>query len=61
MIDVDDPKAFDEYQLFHTNNYAHMVHITFEPLADLDAALAPTLAEIRAKGKKKRAKSKGKK
>ena len=49
LIDIDDPKAFDEYQLFHTNNYAHMVTITFEPLADLDAALAPTLAEIRAK------------
>ena len=53
MIDVDDPKALDEYQNFHTNNYAHMVTITFEPLADLDAALAPTLAEIRAKAKKK--------
>ena len=53
LIDVDDPKALDEYQNFHTNNYAHMVTITFEPLADLDAALAPTLAEIRAKAKKK--------
>jgi hypothetical protein len=61
LLEVDDPKALDEYQIYHTNNYAHMVHITFEPLADLDAALAPTLAAIRAKGKKKRAKSKGKK
>ena len=51
LIEVDDPKAFDEYQMFHTNNYAHMVAITFEPLVDLDVALAPTLAEIRAKAK----------
>ena len=51
------PAAFDEYQIYHTNNYSHMVHITFEPLADLDAALAPTLAEIRAKARKKRVKA----
>ena len=31
--------ALEEYQLFHVNNYAHMVTITFEPLIDLDAAL----------------------
>ena len=59
LIEVDDPAAFDQYQIYHTNNYSHMVHITFEPLADLDAALAPTLADIRAKArKKKRAKVK---
>ena len=50
LIEVEDPAAFDQYQLFHSNNYAHMAHITFEPLADLDAALAPVLAEIKAKG-----------
>ena len=58
LIEVDDPNALDEYQLFHTNNYAHMVAITFEPLADLDAALAPVLSEIRAKARRKRPKKK---
>ena len=50
LIEVEDPKAFEQYQLFHSTNYAHICRITFEPLTDLDAALAPTLAEIRAKG-----------
>ena len=49
LIEVDDPKAFDEYQMFHNNNYAHLATITFTALADLDAALAPTIAEIKAK------------
>ena len=49
LIEVDDPKAFEEYQLFHINNYSHMCHITFEPLTDLDAALAPIIAELKAK------------
>ena len=49
LIDVDDPKAFDQYQLHHTNNYSHMAQIAFEPLVDLDAALAPTIGDIRAK------------
>ena len=40
LIDVDDPKAFEQYQLYHTNNYIHVARITFEPLADLDAAVA---------------------
>ena len=48
LIEVEDPAALSEYQIFHTNNYAHMVTITFEPLVDLDEALAETLAEIRA-------------
>ena len=34
LLDVDDPAALDEYQLFHTNNYAHMARITFEPVTD---------------------------
>jgi hypothetical protein len=50
LIEVDDPKALEEYQIFHTNNYSHMVKITFEPLVDLDAALAATYAKIKAKG-----------
>ena len=56
LLDVDDPAAFDEYQIYHTNNYSHMARITFEPMADLDAALAPVLAEIRRKARKKRKK-----
>jgi hypothetical protein len=50
LIEVEDPKALEEYQLFHTNNYSHLVKITFDPLVDLDAALAATYAEIKAKG-----------
>ena len=44
-------------QIYHTSNYSHMAHITFEPLADLDAALAPTYAKIRAQSRKRRAKA----
>jgi len=40
LIDVDDPGAFARYQLHHGMNYGHMVHLTFEPVYDLDAALA---------------------
>ena len=49
LLEVDDPKALEEYQLFHVNNYAHIVAITFEPLVDMDAAMAPIVAEIKAK------------
>jgi hypothetical protein len=40
LIDVDDADAFARYQLHHRMNYGHMVHLTFEPVYDLDAALA---------------------
>jgi hypothetical protein len=40
LIDVADPGAFARYQLHHGMNYGHMVHLTFEPVYDLDAALA---------------------
>ncbi len=49
LLEIEDPKALEEYQLFHINNYAHMVTVTFEPLVDLDAATAPIVAEIKAK------------
>ena len=49
LIEVEDAAAFDQYQLYHANNYSRIAHITFEPLADMDAALAPVLAEIKAK------------
>ena len=39
LIEVEDPAAFDQYQLFHTNNYSHLVDITFEPLVDLDRTI----------------------
>jgi hypothetical protein len=42
LIDVDDPAAFAPNQLHHGMNYDHMVHLTFEPVYDLDAALAPS-------------------
>jgi len=50
LLEVEDPKALEEYQLFHINNYSHIVTVTLDPIVDLDAALAPLLAEIRAKG-----------
>jgi hypothetical protein len=50
LIEVEDPKAFVEYQLFHVNSYSHLVKITFDPLVDLDAAMAQTYADIKAKG-----------
>jgi hypothetical protein len=40
LIEVDDFDAFARYQLHHGMNYGHMVHLTFEPVYDLDAALA---------------------
>jgi hypothetical protein len=36
LIEVDDPKAFDQYQIFQTNNFSHIATITFEPLVALD-------------------------
>jgi hypothetical protein len=42
LREVDDPKAFDLYQLFCNQNYWHVVYLTFEPLFDFDAALAET-------------------
>jgi hypothetical protein len=39
LIEVDDSKAFDRYQLFCNRNYGHVVRFIFEPLFDSDAAL----------------------
>ena len=38
LIEVDDPKAFDQYQLFHIQNYSHICRISFEPLMELDGS-----------------------
>jgi hypothetical protein len=47
LIEVDDPAAFARYQAHHNENYGHMARVTFEPLFDLDAVMAPRVAEIR--------------
>src|SRR6266566_1479819 len=47
LIEVDDPEAFGRYQLHHGMNYGHMVDLTFEPLFDLDAALASRVREMK--------------
>ena len=49
-LDVTVGPAGDLSELSTEDLYAHMVTVTFEPLVDLDVALAPMLAEIRAKG-----------
>jgi hypothetical protein len=47
LIEVDDPAAFASYQVHHNQNYGHVARITFEPLFDLDAALAPKVNEMK--------------
>jgi hypothetical protein len=50
LIEVEDPQALVEYQLFHVNNYSHLVKVSIEPLVDVDVAFEPAYAEIRANG-----------
>jgi hypothetical protein len=47
LLEVDDPAAFARYQLHHNQNYGHVADITFEPLYDSDAALAPMVAQLK--------------
>lgn len=47
LLDVDDPVAFARYQLHHAMNYGHMANVTFEPLFDLDNALAARVQELK--------------
>lgn len=47
LIEVDDPEAFGRYQMFHNQTYGHVVHITFEPLWDMDREFAPTIDALR--------------
>ena len=35
LIEVEDPAALNEYITFHTNSYAHMADISFDPVVDL--------------------------
>ena len=37
---TEDPDAFARYQVHHIQNYSHIVHVTFEPVFNLDAAFA---------------------
>jgi hypothetical protein len=52
LIEVDDPDAFARYQAHHYQNYGHMARVTFDPVMDMDAMFAPTLAELRGKAKR---------
>ncbi len=47
LIEVNDPEAFGRYQAHHNQTYASAVNITFEPLWDLDAASAETIARLK--------------
>ena len=53
LIEVEDPAAFAQYQMHHNNHYGHVARITFEPVFDMDAAFAPGVSDIKARGKKK--------
>jgi hypothetical protein len=46
LVEVDDPAAFARYQAFHNENYGHVARNTFEPLFDLDAAMAEKVGQI---------------
>jgi hypothetical protein len=47
LLEVDDPDAFGAYQAFHLQTYGHAVHVTWEPLFDMDRAFADTIANLR--------------
>ena len=47
LLEADDADAFGRYQLHHAMNYGHMANISFEPLFDLDAALAPRIGNMK--------------
>ncbi|MGY1636644.1 DUF3303 domain-containing protein [Geodermatophilus sp. SYSU D00742] len=44
LVEVDDPEALTRYQTHHLQNYGHAVHITLEPVYDMDAAFADVVA-----------------
>jgi hypothetical protein len=47
LIEVDDPEAFGRYQMFHNQTYGHVVHVTFEPLWDMDQAFEATIRDLK--------------
>jgi len=40
-------EAFGRYQMFHNQTYGHVVHVTFEPLWDMDRAFEPTISALK--------------
>ncbi|MEY2431558.1 MAG: hypothetical protein QOC92_1283 [Acidimicrobiaceae bacterium] len=47
LLEVEDPEAFGRYQMFHNQTYGHVVHVTLEPLWDMDRAFEPTIRELK--------------
>jgi hypothetical protein len=47
LIEVEDPEAFGRYQMFHNQTYGHVVHVTFEPLWDMDRAFEATIRDLK--------------
>lgn len=47
LIEVEDPEAFGRYQAFHNQTYGHVVHVTWEPLWDMDRAFEETIRNSR--------------
>ena len=46
LIEVEDPEAFGRYQAFHNQTYGHVVHVTWEPLWDMDQAFEATIRDL---------------
>jgi hypothetical protein len=46
LIEVEDPEAFGRYQAFHYQTYGVAVHVTWEPLWDMDRAFEETIREL---------------
>jgi hypothetical protein len=47
LIEVEDPEAFGRYQAFHYQTYGVAVHVTWEPLWDMDRAFEETIRELK--------------
>src|SRR5712692_11401002 len=47
LIEIEDPDAFGRYQMIQNQTYGHVVHITFEPLWDMDVAFEPTISALK--------------
>jgi hypothetical protein len=46
LIEVEDPEAFGAYQAFN-QTYGHVVHVTWEPLWDIDQAFEATIRDLK--------------
>jgi len=47
LIDVEDPEAFGRYQAHHNRTYGHAVHVTWEPLFDMDRTAEAAIRDLR--------------